>query len=223
MAFQWSPQQGENPEQAVREFFQQRTDYYASPKRKKPQRISTQRKPSLSPTGSPIRLSPLPSGRSSPSIGAPLRSSNQFVESLSPNDVGIREIAQLAKQMNSPVRIEGVKEATNMVLRAAQGTTKDQFAWLVNLESMDQLLSTAYEYTAAHCEVSKASSKGGCSDDTQLHTQRLVCEFGSAFFKVLLECSREGEKPLQNMEGDDGLMQVVPQLVIEVRLCFGQP
>merc|ERR1712166_444336 len=85
---------------------------------------------------------------------------------------------------------------------------------------MDQLLSTAYEYIAAHCEVSKASSKGGCSDDTQLHAQRLVCEFGSAFFKTLLECSREGEQPLQDLEGEDGLMQVIPQLVVEVIQCM---
>lgn len=70
---------------------------------------------------------------------------------------------------------------------------QEQFAWLVNLQSTDQLLSAAYEYMAAQLEL----AKGDCTDDTQLHAQRLVCEFGSAFFKTLLECSREGEQPLQ--------------------------
>ena len=156
MAFKWSPQNNDNPEQAVRDFFQQRTDYYASPgKKKKPHRISTKMKPSLSPSGSPVRLSPIPSSLGSagsrggsalrsPSMGGPNRSaSSQFVDGLSPDDVGIRQIAQLARQMNSPVRTEGIQEATNMCLRAAQGTLKVRLWALLDVWASESSSLTA--------------------------------------------------------------------------------
>ena len=56
----------------------------------------------------------------------------------------------------------------------------------------------------------------GVNDDSQLYSHQLICEFGSAFFKTLLDASRRGEEPLGDIEQDDGFMQVLVLLVTRV-------
>lgn len=219
MAFAWSQHaHDQSEEEVVREFFRTRTEFYAanSPEQRKKRGAPGKLRTKLDRSdhmrsNSPARLSPIVGDAPR---GSPMRSPvDSYVDGLNPADVGIREIAQLARQMNSPVRMEGIQEAKNMVLRSAQGTKKEQFAWLVTLDSCDNLLSTVYEYIAAHFELLKAIELKNVPEAVQLNAQELICMFGAAFFKTLLEASRRGEEPLNDLGEQEGFIHILVELV----------